>query len=44
MELRQAQRRQAKIKLALQGASGTGKTFSALSQLKGVINLWEYIF
>jgi Rad3-related DNA helicase len=30
MELRQAQRKQAKIKLALQGASGTGKTYSAL--------------
>jgi hypothetical protein len=38
MELRQAQRRQAKIKLALQGASGTGKTFSALLLASGITN------
>lgn len=43
MNLRQAQRKQAKIKLALQGPSGSGKTMSALSLLKGVISLWEYI-
>jgi hypothetical protein len=43
MEIRKAQRKQAKINMALQEASGTGKTFSALSQLKGVISLWEYI-
>ena len=38
-QLRKAQRKQAKIKLALEGVSGSGKTMSALSQLKGVFNL-----
>ena len=36
MELRQAQRRQAKINLALQGASGTVKTYSALLLASGI--------
>jgi len=36
MELRQAQRKQAKIKMALQGASGTGKTYSALLLASGI--------
>ena len=36
MELRQAQRTQAKIKLALQGPSGSGKTYSALLLASGI--------
>ena len=36
MELRQAQRTQAKIKLALQGTSGTGKSYSALLLASGI--------
>ncbi len=36
MELRQAQRKQAKIKLALQGPSGSGKTYSALLLASGI--------
>ena len=36
MELRQAQRKQAKIKLALQGPSGSGKTMSALLLASGI--------
>jgi hypothetical protein len=38
MELRQAQRKQAKIKLALQGTSGSGKTYSALLLASGITN------
>ena len=37
MEIRKALRKQAKIKLALQGASGTGKTYSALLLASGMI-------
>ena len=36
MELRKAHRKQAKIKLALQGSSGTGKTYSALLLASGM--------
>ena len=36
MELRQAARKQAKIKLALQGPSGSGKTMSALLLASGI--------
>ena len=36
MELRQAHRKQAKIKLALQGTSGSGKTYSALLLASGI--------
>ena len=36
MELRQAQRKQAKIKLALQGPSGSGKSMSALLLASGI--------
>ena len=36
MELRQAQRKQAKIKLALQGPSGSGKTLSSLLLASGM--------
>lgn len=43
MQLRKAERRQAKIKLALQGASGCGKTFSALLLAYGLVNDWAKI-
>lgn len=43
MELKIAQRQKAKIKLALQGASGTGKTFSALSLAYGLVGNWNKI-
>ena len=36
MDLRKAQRKQAKIKLALQGTSGSGKTYSALLLAAGI--------
>ena len=36
MQLRLRERKQAKIKMALQGASGTGKTFSSLLLAKGL--------
>jgi len=42
MELRKAQRKQAKIKLALQGTSGTGKTYSALLLASGMAS-WPQI-
>ena len=40
MELRQSQRQQAKIKLALQGSAGSGKTMSALLTAIGITNNW----
>jgi hypothetical protein len=42
MELRTAQRRQAKIKLAFQGPSGSGKTMSALLLASGITD-WSKI-
>lgn len=38
MNLRQSERKQAKIKLALQGSAGAGKTYSALLLAKGLSN------
>ena len=38
MQLRQSERRQAKIKMALQGSAGSGKTFSSLLLAKGITN------
>lgn len=38
MKLRKSQRGQAKIKLAIQGSSGAGKTYSALLLAKGLTN------
>src|SRR5690554_303740 len=38
MKLRQSERRKAKIKMALQGASGTGKTMSSLLLAQGLTN------
>jgi hypothetical protein len=42
MELRQAHRKQAKIKLAIQGSSGSGKTYSALLLASGM-TVWPKI-
>ncbi len=42
MELRQAQRKQAKIKLAMEGVSGSGKTMSALLLASGITE-WSKI-
>jgi len=38
MELRKSERKQAKIKLALQGSAGSGKTYSSLLLAKGLTN------
>ena len=38
MQLRQSERKQAKIKIGLQGCAGAGKTFSALFLAKGLTN------
>lgn len=38
MELRQSERQQAKIKIAVQGVSGAGKTYSSLLMAKGLAN------
>lgn len=38
MELRKSERKQAKIKLALQGSAGSGKTYSSLLLAKGLSN------
>ncbi len=43
MELRQATRKQAKIKMALQGPSGSGKTMSALLLAYGITGNWDKI-
>src|SRR5690554_175790 len=38
MQLRQTERKQAKIKMALQGSSGSGKSLSSLLLAKGLAN------
>ena len=38
MQLRQSERKQAKIRLALQGISGSGKSMSAILLAKGLVN------
>lgn len=43
MELRKASRKRAKIKMALQGPSGAGKTYSALLLAFGLSNDWTKI-
>jgi CO dehydrogenase nickel-insertion accessory protein CooC1 len=43
MKITQAQRKRAKIKLAIQGCSGSGKTFSSLLLAKGLTNQWSDI-
>ena len=42
MEIRKAQRKQAKIKLAMEGVSGSGKTMSALFLASGMTD-WSKI-
>ncbi len=43
MELKQASRKRAKIKMALQGPSGSGKTMSALLLAYGLCNQWSKV-
>ena len=43
MQLQQAQRQNVKIKLALQGSSGSGKSYSALQIGYGLVNNWSKI-
>jgi len=43
MELRKSSKRQAKIKLALAGCAGSGKTFSSLLLAYGMTNDWSKI-
>jgi hypothetical protein len=43
MELRQSSKKQAKIKLALAGCSGSGKTYSSLLLAYGMTNNWSKI-
>lgn len=43
MQLQQASRKNAKIKLALQGPSGSGKSYSALLMAYGLCNDWTKI-
>ena len=43
MQLRKAERKQAKIKMALQGSSGSGKTYSALLLAQGMTKDWSKI-
>ena len=37
MQLRKTERKQAKIKMALQGSAGSGKTYSSLLLAKGLV-------
>lgn len=43
MQLRQSERKQAKIKLAIQGCAGSGKTYSSLLLAYGLTNDWNKI-
>ena len=43
MQLRHSQRRAAKMRLALQGASGSGKTYSSLLIAHGMTSDWSKI-
>jgi len=43
MKLQQANRKKAKIKMALQGSSGSGKTMSALLIAYGLCQDWNKI-
>lgn len=43
MQLRVSSKKQAKIKLALQGCSGAGKTYSALLLAYGLCGDWTKI-
>lgn len=43
MQLRQSERKQARIKMALQGPAGSGKTMSALLLAYGITNDWSKV-
>ena len=43
MQLRQSERKQAKIKMAIQGCAGSGKTYSSLLLAYGISNDWSKI-
>lgn len=43
MELRKTERKQAKIKMAIQGVAGSGKTYSSLLLAYGLSSTWEKI-
>lgn len=43
MQLKKAERKKAKIRLGLSGASGFGKTYSALLIAKGLVGSWEKV-
>lgn len=43
LELKKAERKKAKIRLGLSGASGFGKTYSSLLVAKGLVGSWEKI-
>src|SRR5438045_6523149 len=43
MQLQQASRKRARIKMALQGPSGSGKTMTALLVAFGLCNEWSHI-
>jgi len=43
MELKQSERKNSKIKVAMQGSSGSGKTYSALLVAYGITNDWSKI-
>jgi hypothetical protein len=43
MEIKRAERKQAVIKMGLQGVSGSGKTYSALLLAKGLVGDWNKV-
>ena len=43
MQIQKAERKKAKIKIGLQGSSGSGKSYSALLLAYGLCNSWEKI-
>ena len=43
MELKKAQRKQAKLRIGLAGPSGSGKTYSALLLARGLASSWEKV-
>ena len=43
MQLQQASRKNAKIKMAIQGPSGAGKTYGSLLVAFGLCNSWNKI-
>ena len=43
MQLRPSTRREVKMKLALQGSSGSGKTYSSLLIAYGIVSDWSKI-